>query len=115
LKCSTVGFLSEGKVIRKCITHVSGGVHDELALDGPHPVLLVLRVQLVAGEHEGVHVADGAACVGGGDLGDVALVVVVDRVCSPGAKMLSPVWNPMISLILARQAFSMRMKTGAIS
>ena len=42
-------------------THVSGGVHDELPLDGAHAVLLVLRVQLVAGDHEGVHVGDGAA------------------------------------------------------
>jgi len=36
------------------------GVHDELALDGPHAVLLVLREQLVAGDHQGVHVRDGA-------------------------------------------------------
>ena len=36
------------------LTHVSGGVHDELPLDGAHAVLLVLRVQLVAGDHEGV-------------------------------------------------------------
>ena len=36
------------------------GVHDELTLDGPHPVLLVLGEQLVAGNHEGVHVGDGA-------------------------------------------------------
>ncbi len=40
---------------------MSGGVHDELPLDGPHPVLLVLRVQLVPGDHERVHVADGPA------------------------------------------------------
>ena len=40
---------------------MSGGVHDELPLDGAHAVLLVLRVQLVAGDHEGVHVVDGAA------------------------------------------------------
>ncbi len=38
-----------------------GGVHDELALDGPHSVLLVLREQVVPGDHEGVHVGDGAA------------------------------------------------------
>ena len=42
-------------------THVSGGIHDELPLDGAHAVLLVLRVQLVAGDHERVHVGDGAA------------------------------------------------------
>ena len=40
---------------------MSGRVHDELSLDGPHAVLLVLRVQLVPGDHEGVHVGDGAA------------------------------------------------------
>ena len=44
-----------------CTTHVSGGIHDELPLDGAHAVLLVLRVQLVAGDHERVHVGDGAA------------------------------------------------------
>ena len=37
-----------------------GGVHDELALDGPHPVLLVLGEQLVSGHHQGVHVGDAA-------------------------------------------------------
>ena len=36
------------------------GVHDELTLDGPHAVLLVLGEELVAGDHEGVHVGDGA-------------------------------------------------------
>ena len=38
-----------------------GGVHDELSLDGPHAVQLVLREQLVAGDHESVHVRNGAA------------------------------------------------------
>ena len=37
------------------------GVHHELALDGPHAVLLVLGEDLVAGDHERVHVADAAA------------------------------------------------------
>ena len=36
------------------------GVHHELALDGPHAVLLVLGEQLVPGDHQGVHVADAA-------------------------------------------------------
>ena len=36
------------------------GVHHELSLDGSHAVLLVLGEQLVAGDHEGVHVADAA-------------------------------------------------------
>ena len=40
---------------------MSGCVHDKLALDGSHPVLLVLGVQLVAGDHQSVHVADGTA------------------------------------------------------
>ena len=40
---------------------MSGGIHDELSLDGAHAVLLVLRVQLVAGDHQRVHVRDGAA------------------------------------------------------
>jgi hypothetical protein len=42
-------------------THVLAGVHDELSLDGPHAVLLVLWEELVAGNHEGVHVGDGSA------------------------------------------------------
>ena len=42
-------------------THMSGGIHDELPLDGAHAVLLVLRVQLVAGDHQRVHVRDGPA------------------------------------------------------
>ena len=33
----------------------------------------------------------------------------------PGAKMLSPSVNPIISRIFVRQACSIRMKTGAIS
>ncbi len=37
------------------------GVHDELSLDGPHAVLLVLWEELVPGNHEGVHVGDGSA------------------------------------------------------
>ena len=37
------------------------GVHHQLALDGSHPVLLVLGEQLVSGHHEGVHVGDAAA------------------------------------------------------
>jgi hypothetical protein len=41
-----------------------GGVHDELALDGSHTVQLVLREQLVTGDHQGVHVGDGATYVG---------------------------------------------------
>ena len=41
-------------------TYVFGGVHDELALDGSHSVQLVLREQLVTGDHQGVHVGDGA-------------------------------------------------------
>lgn len=40
---------------------MSRGVHDELTLDGPHSVLLVLRIQLVPRNHEGVHVGNGAA------------------------------------------------------
>jgi hypothetical protein len=42
-------------------THVLAGIHDELSLDGPHAVLLVLWEELVPGNHEGVHVGDGAA------------------------------------------------------
>jgi hypothetical protein len=42
-------------------THVLAGVHDELSLDGPHAVLLVLWEELVACNHEGVHVGDGSA------------------------------------------------------
>ena len=38
-----------------------GGVHDELAFDGSHAVLLVLREEVVPGDHQGVHVRDGAA------------------------------------------------------
>lgn len=34
---------------------------------------------------------------------------------SPGAKIESPVFHPMISLILANTTFSMRINTGAIS
>ena len=37
------------------------GVHHQLALDGSHPVLLVLGEQLVSGHHQGVHVGDAAA------------------------------------------------------
>ena len=40
-------------------THVLTGVHHELTLDGSHPVLLMLGEQLVSGDHQGVHVADG--------------------------------------------------------
>ena len=43
------------------LTYMLAGVHDELTLDGPHAVLLVLGEELVAGDHEGVHVGDGAA------------------------------------------------------
>ena len=39
---------------------VLAGVHHQLALDGPHPVLLVLGEQLVPGHHQGVHVGDAA-------------------------------------------------------
>ena len=39
---------------------VLAGVHHQLPLDGPHPVLLVLREQLVPGHHQGVHVGDAA-------------------------------------------------------
>ncbi len=35
-------------------------VHDQLALDGAHAVGLMLGVHLVAGDHEGIHVGDGA-------------------------------------------------------
>ena len=49
------------KTTAKWPTYMSRRVHDELPLDGPHPVLLVLRVQLVSGDHEGVHVVDGTA------------------------------------------------------
>ncbi len=40
---------------------MSRSVHDELALNGPHAVLLMLWVQLVPGDHQGIHVGDGAA------------------------------------------------------
>ena len=39
----------------------------------------------------------------------------IERVNLPGAKILSPSVNPMISLILARHACSIKIKTGAIS
>ena len=39
---------------------VLAGVHHQLALDGSHPVLLVLGEQLVPGHHQGVHVGDAA-------------------------------------------------------
>ena len=42
------------------LTDMLAGVHHQLALDGPHAVLLVLGEELVPGDHEGVHVADGA-------------------------------------------------------
>ena len=37
------------------------GVHHQLALDGSHPVLLVLREELVPRDHQRVHVGDAAA------------------------------------------------------
>ena len=43
------------------VTHVLAGVHHELPLDGPHAVLLVLREELVARDHQRVHVGDAAA------------------------------------------------------
>ena len=43
-------------------TYMPRGVHNELPLDGPHAVLLVLRIELVACDHQGIHVADGTAC-----------------------------------------------------
>ena len=39
---------------------VLAGVHHQLALDGSHPVLLVLGEELVPGHHQGVHVGDAA-------------------------------------------------------
>ena len=38
------------------VAHVLACVHDELALDGPHPVLLVLREDLVPSNHQSIHV-----------------------------------------------------------
>ena len=52
---------TEIKILSHLSTHVLAGVHHELALDGPHAVLLVLGEQLVAGDHQGVHVADAPA------------------------------------------------------
>ena len=46
---------------RACQTYVLARVHDELPLDGPHAVLFVLGEQLVAGNHQGVHVGDAAS------------------------------------------------------
>ena len=43
------------------VAHVLAGVHDELALDGPHPVLLVLREELVPSNHQSIHVRDTTA------------------------------------------------------
>ena len=43
------------------VVMVLAGVHHQLALDGPHAVLLVLGEELVSGHHEGVHVGDAAA------------------------------------------------------
>ena len=40
---------------------VLAGVHHQLALDGSHPVLLVLGEELVPGHHQGVHVGDAAS------------------------------------------------------
>ena len=42
----------------KVAYYVLAGVHDELALDGPHPVLLVLREDLVPSNHQSIHVRD---------------------------------------------------------
>jgi len=42
-------------------SYMFGGVHDELTLDGSHSVELVLREHLVASDHQGVHVGNGAA------------------------------------------------------
>ena len=36
-------------------------VHDQLSLDGSHAVLLVLRVHLVPGNHQRIHVVDGSS------------------------------------------------------
>ena len=42
------------------VVMVLAGVHHQLALDGSHPVLLVLGEELVPGHHQGVHVGDAA-------------------------------------------------------
>ena len=42
-------------------SYMFGGVHDELTLDGSHSVKLVLGEHLVASDHQGVHVGNGAA------------------------------------------------------
>ena len=59
--CTYLVRQTEPKILRLVSTHVLTGVHHELALDGPHAVLLVLGEQLVAGDHQGVHVADAAS------------------------------------------------------
>ena len=43
------------------ITYMSRSVHDQLPLNGSHAMLLMLRVHLMPGNHQGVHVGDGAA------------------------------------------------------
>ena len=40
---------------------MSRSVHDQLPLNGSHAMLLMLRVHLMPGNHQGVHVGDGAA------------------------------------------------------
>ena len=42
-------------------------------------------------------------------------ILILQYLFLPGAKILSPSVNPMISLIFARQACSIKMNTGAIS
>jgi len=37
------------------------GVHDQLAFDRAHPILLVLWVELMPGDHESIHVGDAPA------------------------------------------------------
>ena len=38
-----------------------GSVHDELALNGPHTMRLVLGIQLMPGNHQSIHVGDGSS------------------------------------------------------
>ena len=42
------------------VVMVVAGVHHQLTLDGPHSKLLVLREQLVSGNHESIHIGNAA-------------------------------------------------------
>ena len=87
------------------------GVHDELALDGPHPVLLVLWEGLVPSNHECIHIGNTSTrCK---DTVAILKSEIKKRFVNPSLNNCK--FYPIISRIFFRHSCSMSMKTGAIS